>query len=215
MAGLAQIESMAADNALEVMGVVPDGSAALPEGLRSLVLLGPRGAGFWEEFARTAEYLDADPDPLDRWSKRVIGEMAETLGAQALFPFGATPPNPFVTWALASGRAFVSPVHLLVHDKAGLWVSYRGALGLSTPLAPLAPAKNPCTDCPGPCLSACPVHALTGAGYDLEACHGFLDQVEGVSCLAQGCAVRSACPISRAHGRDAAQSAHHMRYFHP
>ncbi len=212
---LAQIERMAADHALAVMGVVPEGAASLPDGLRTLVLLGPDGPGFWPQFTGSPEYLDNTPDPLDRWSTRVIGQIAEALGARALFPFGATPPHPFVTWALASGRVFVSPVHLLVHDRAGLWVSYRGALGLTEALAPEPAAAHPCTDCSKPCLSACPVDALTQAGYDLDACHGFLDRPAGADCFSKGCAVRAVCPVSRAHGRDAAQSAHHMRYFHP
>ncbi|TVS02289.1 MAG: ferredoxin [Rhodobacteraceae bacterium] len=197
------------------MGLVPESAASLPDGLRTIVLLGPDGPGFWPQFTGSPEYLDNAPDPLDRWSTRVIGQMAEAFGARALFPFGATPPHPFVTWALASGRAFASPVHLLVHDKAGLWVSYRGALGLTEPLAPEPAAVHPCTDCSKPCLSACPVDALTQAGYDLDACHGFLDRPEGAGCYSNGCAVRAACPVSRAYGRDAAQSAHHMGYFHP
>ncbi len=212
---LAEVEEFAEAEGLAVMGVVPQGAAPMPEDLRSLVLLGPQGAAFWDGFTQSPEYRDGQPDPIDRWSTRIIGAMAESMGAQALFPFGTTPPHPFITWALASGRAFVSPVHLLVHDEAGLWVSYRGALGLREALAAPPPAQSPCIECDKPCLTACPSSALTGAGYDLAACHAFLDRLEGASCLSGGCAVRAACPLSRSHGRVPAQSAHHMRYFHP
>ncbi len=215
MSLLPGLEQMAGAHALMIMGVVPEGAAPMPEGLRTLVLLGPREPGFWAHFSKCPEFLDAMPDPMDRWSRRVIGAIAGAMGARAMFPFGTAPAHPFITWALASGRAFVSPVHLLVHDQAGLWVSYRGALGLAERLEPLPPSRNPCAECSRPCLTACPAGALTQAGYDLPSCHGYLDSAEGVSCLTGGCAVRAVCPLSRAHGRAPAQSAHHMRHFHP
>jgi epoxyqueuosine reductase len=61
----------------------------------------------------------AGPDPIDRWSRRVIGHMACDLGAKALFPFGGPPWHPFIAWAKRSGRAWESPVGFLVHDRAG------------------------------------------------------------------------------------------------
>jgi hypothetical protein len=57
--------------------------------------------------------------------------MACDLGAKALFPFTGPPWHPFIAWARRSGRAWESPVGFLVHDRAGLMVSYRGALALS------------------------------------------------------------------------------------
>jgi epoxyqueuosine reductase len=53
--------------------------------------------------------------------------MACDLGAKALFPFGGPPWHPFIAWAKRSGRAWESPVGFLVHDQAGLMVSYRAA----------------------------------------------------------------------------------------
>ena len=211
---LAQIEQMAQAQALGVMGLVAEGAATLPDGVRTLVLLGPQGPGFWAHVTATPEFQDGTPDPLDSWSQRVISTLAAELGGQALFPFGTRPPHPFITWALASGRAFASPVHLLVHAQAGLWVSYRGAIGLPVALPALPPVPHPCTGCAQPCLSACPASALTPAGYDVPACHTWLDRAEGAACLTGGCAVRAICPVSRAHGRDPIQSAYHMRQFH-
>ncbi len=118
--------------------------------------------------------------------------------------------------ALRTGRIWESPVRLLVHDRAGLMVSFRGALALRERLAlPPAPAR-PCDSCPDrPCLTACPVGALGAEGYDVPACRGFLDTPAGADCMARGCAVRGACPVSASHGRLDAQSAFHMRQFHP
>lgn len=182
-------------------------------GAGTLVLLAPAGAGFWPVFTAAPEYADARPDPLDRWSARVIGALAQPLGARALFPFGGPPYHPFLRWARESGRAHTSPVGLLVHDAAGLMISYRGALALPGRLElPPAPAA-PCDSCADqPCRSACPVAALGPSGYDVPGCKTDLDRA-GNDCMAQGCAVRRACPVSAGAGRSPAQSAFHMRAF--
>ncbi|WP_284164961.1 ferredoxin [Frigidibacter sp. SD6-1] len=182
---------------------------------RSLVLLGPEEPGFWAHVTAEPEWSDGKDDPIDRWSARVIGEIADALGALAVYPFGGPPHRPFFNWALRSGRAFASPVTLLVHDRAGLFVSYRGALALAQDIDLPPPAANPCETCADkPCLTACPAGALGATGYDVPACHDFLDLPEGQDCLSRGCAVRRACPLSKAYGRVEEQSAYHMRLFH-
>ena len=208
---LAGVAGEAARHHLDMLGVVTRGT--LPEGVRTLMLLGPLEPGFWGAFTATPEYRDGRPDPLDRWSRRVIDTLAHRLGAMAFFPFGGPPHQPFVRWALASGRAHVSPVGLLVHDAAGLMVSWRGALGFAARIDHPAPPPAPCLSCAEkPCLGACPVDALAGKGYDVAACKADLDRT-GNDCMARGCAVRRACPISHRHGRLDAQSAFHMRAF--
>ncbi|HQU68977.1 MAG TPA: ferredoxin [Albidovulum sp.] len=188
----------------------------LPEAYRTLVLLGPEEPGFWPHLTAQPEWQDGRPDPIDRWSRRVIGRIACDLGGKAHFPFGGPPYRPFYQWALKSGRAWASPVTLLVHDRAGLMVSYRGAIALRERLdLPAPPAASPCDTCDGkPCLTACPPGALGATGYDVPACNAFLDTPAGADCLSSGCAVRRACPVSRAYGRLPQQSAYHMRLFH-
>ncbi len=174
---------------------------------------GRTGRDFWQDFRESAEFGDGVGDPLDRWSERVIGGLARELEARAIFPFGGPPWAPFTAWARRSGEAWVSPVGLLVHARAGLFVSYRGALALGERLALPAAGAQPCGACAKPCLDACPVGALTGLGYDLAACHGFLDTAAGQDCLERGCAVRRACPVGRG-ARPEAQSGFHMAAFH-
>jgi hypothetical protein len=188
------------------------------EGLQAtLLLLGPHEPGFWAKVTASEEWADGRDDPLDRWSRRVIGRIACDLGGKALFPFTGPPWHPFFTWALRTGRAWPSPVRLLVHDRAGLMVSFRGALALREHVAlPPPPAASPCETCAGqPCRTACPVSAMTEAGYDVPACHAFLDTPPGADCRGRGCAVRRACPVSAEYGRLPEQSAYHMRRFHP
>lgn len=214
MAGLAAIRNAAHAQGLEVAGLVVAGAAPMPEGVCSVVLLAPDEPAFWPKFTQSAEYRDGQPDPMDRWSTRVIGALAADLGAQPLFPFGTQPPHPFYTWALASGRVWSSPVQFLVGARAGLWASYRGALGVASELDALSSVAKPCDACAQPCATACPVGALTPAGYDTAACHAYLDTDAGQDCMSKGCAVRRVCPVSQSFGRDPAQSAFHMRHFH-
>ena len=211
---LERLEALLAPHSLEVLGgfAVEENEAALPRGTRTLVMLGPRQPGFWPHL-KTAPEWDGQPDPVDRWSRRVIGRLACDLGAKALFPFGGPPYHPFYQWALRTGRCWDSPVRLLVHDRQGLWVSFRGALALKQPLD-LPGAVKPCDSCAGkPCLSACPAGALGAAGYDVPACHDWLDR-SGAECLSGGCLVRRACPVSIGHARMPEQSAYHMGQFH-
>lgn len=208
------IAEAAGRDALEILGLChtteEDGF-----GPGTIVLFGPREPGFWAHVQQSQEFRDGAPDPLDRWSTRVVTGLAEAFAARALFPFG-TPPRPFIGWALRSGRAWVSPVGLLVHDVAGLLVSYRGALLLREVLPLPEPGTRPCDTCTGkPCLAACPADALNADGYDLGACHAFLDTADGAACMSEGCRVRRACPVSQTYARDPAQSAFHMAAFHP
>lgn len=213
---LEEIEARLAPNHLTVFGGFrPGAEDDAPAGCETLLMLGPREPGFWDHVTAEPEFADGAPDPLDRWSRRVIGRLACDLGAKAVFPFGGPPYRPFIRWAERTGRARVSPVTLLVHDTAGLMVSYRGALALRDRLALPVPPPAPCGPCPQPCVTACPVGALDASGYDVEACHAFLETEGGQDCLARGCRVRRACPVSETYGRRPEQSAFHMRSFHP
>jgi len=198
--------------------------AANPEGLvvlgafhydddQTLVLLGPNEPIFWPLFTRSNEYLDKRENPMDRWSQRVIGALSDEFNGTALFPFGGPPYHPFIDWALKSGRAWQSPVGLLVHDTAGLFVSYRGALLVQEHIDLPPTGSSPCENCSEkPCLSACPAAALGQDGYDVPKCHTHLDTA-GTECLSSGCAVRRVCPIGQ-NKRLPSQSAFHMGAFH-
>jgi epoxyqueuosine reductase len=221
-AGLAlpALEARLAEERLEVLGgfTVAKGEEGFPAGTRTLLMLGPREPGFWAHLQAQPEwpqYLnDGTPDPVDRWSRRVIGRIACDLGAKALFPFGGPPYHPFYQWALRTGRVWDSPVRLLVHSGQGLMVSFRGALALKEVVEVPPPVARPCDGCAAPCVVACPAGALSGAGYDVPGCHAFLDQPEGADCLSGGCRVRRACPVSQSYARLPEQSAYHMRQFH-
>jgi len=210
---LSEIESAATRAGLFVMGAYhPDRS----DGGGTRVLLGC-GPGFWPIFTSSPEYHDQRPDPVDRWSKRVIGALARDTGANDSYPSDGPPYAPFIAWALATGRFFNSPVGMMVHDRVGMMISIRGALSLDAVLAiPETAAPSPCAACPAPCATACPVGALSAdAPYDVPRCHDFLSRAGAESCMMQGCIARRACPLSQGAGRQDAQSELHMRSFHP
>ncbi|VAW05377.1 hypothetical protein MNBD_ALPHA07-1772, partial [hydrothermal vent metagenome] len=109
--------------------------------------------------------------------------------------------------------AHVSRVGLLVHDQMGLWLSYRGALGLKQRLDLPKTPPSPCLSCEKqPCVGACPVDALTAESYDVAACKADLERPEN-RCISKGCAVRWACPVSQKYDRNEPQSAFHMEAF--
>lgn len=212
-AALSQIAARLAAHQLEILGGFhADDDAALPAGTRTLLLIGPMEPGFWPHLTAQPEW-DGAPDPVDRWSRRVIGGVACDLGAKALFPFGGPPYHPFYQWALRTGRTWDSPVRLLVHASQGLMVSFRGALAVKETVGLPPAAPKPCDTCDKPCLAACPAGALGAGGYDVPACHSYLSGDER-DCMKSGCLVRRACPVTQAYARMPEQSAYHMRQFH-
>lgn len=207
-------ETLAAHHLTVLGGFHPNDADGTPPGTQTLLLLGPAEPGFWPHLTAQPEWQDGQADPVDRWSRRVIGRIACDLGAKALFPFGGPPYHPFYRWALRTGRVWDSPVRLLVSADQGLMVSFRGALALKDRIGIPVPVAKPCDDCAKPCLSACPAEVLGEKGYDVPGCRSFLDTSEGAACLGGGCLVRRACPVSQGYARLPEQSAYHMRRFH-
>ncbi len=212
-ASVSEIADRLAAHQLEILGgFQAEGDAALPAHTKTLLMIGPKEPGFWPHLQAQPEW-DGAPDPVDRWSRRVIGTLACDLGAKALFPFGGQPYHPFYQWALRTGRVWDSPVRLLVHSTQGLLVSFRGALALPFAVDVPTAVTKPCDACAKPCLTACPAGVLTEAGYDVPGCHDWL-ATSGQDCMNSGCTVRRACPVSVTYARMPKQSAYHMGQFH-
>jgi ferredoxin len=205
---------LAAAEGLAILGACrPEPDDAAPDGARAIVLLGPDGPAFWRRFTAAPEYADGASDPVDRWSRRVIGALAAAVGGTALHPFDGPPWPPFLRWLTATGRAWPSPLGMLVHAERGLLVSCRGAIALPHPAPAPARAARPCDACAAPCRSACPVGAFTAAGYDTAACRAHLAAPEGAPCRTGGCLARRACPVGADRAPAAAQLAYHLDAF--
>jgi ferredoxin len=192
-----------------------DGVPPLADGpAGTLVLAGDLGGAMWAAFRASPE-LDGGPDPLDRWTRRVAGEIATEIGARALFPFGGPPHHPFQRWAARAEPLHVTPLGLLIHPQAGLWHAWRVAfaLGARISLPARAAAPAPCPACAKPCLRACPVDAFTPHGYDARRCRAHVASPEGTVCREHGCRARRACPVGAGHAYGGEQQRFHMAAF--
>jgi hypothetical protein len=199
--------------------VPPDANGAAAA---SLIMLGNAGPQMWQVFSASAEAQLAD-DPLNHWSKRIITSIAGEFGANALFPFSGPPFPPFIRWAMRADTVYPSPIGPLIHPVYGLWHAYRGALVFSeqVELPALLPTQessqgsvvSPCVDCSArPCLTTCPVGAISDGHYDVPRCTDHLATEAGAECL-HGCLARRACPIGTQYVYTTDQAEFHMRGF--
>lgn len=196
--------------AVEAGDLVPDA----PGGpTRTVVVIGNVGGAVWGRF-RAEE--PAGPDPLDTWTRAVLGPIADGLGAGFVHP-SDEPFQPFQRWAQRADDVWQSPIGLLVHPEHGLWHAYRGAFLFPVAVDGLPPTggrTSPCLTCADqPCLSTCPVGAFTAEGYDVDACAGHVRSGSSPVCVDDGCAARCACPVGVADRYGPDQMRFHMRAF--
>ena len=184
----------------------------------AVVLVGQAGAAPWPHFQRWRENQPAGlADPLDTWSRKVLGDVAGRFGARAVSP-NDRPFLPFQQWAMRAEGLKPSPLGILMHPQYGLWHAYRGALLFDHEISIQAPEKaiHLCDLCVGkPCLKACPVGAYSAAGFDHGACLAHVRGPRGQPCMSQGCLARNACPEGTAYRYPAEVQAFHMAAFAP
>lgn len=190
----------------------PAADDRVPDGTRFIVLIGNAGPQMFRRFAR-----ERDPvhDLMDDWCREVIGRLARDLDAKAVYPFDK-PPLPFLSWARRAKAGHVSPLGLNIHTTYGLWHAFRAALlfPVEFDIPSLSLGAHPCESCASkPCLSACPVDAFSGTGYDVPRCIDHIASPRGEDCMANGCLARRACPVGRAFTYGPQQAQFHMRAF--
>ena len=185
-------------------------------GAATVVLLGFTGSAQWPVFAASPEFADGRPDPLDRWSRRLIDSLAARHGGVALYPSDGPPWLPFQRWAMRAEPVHVSPLGILIHPDLGLWHAYRGALALRARLALPEPDRrpSPCAACDDkPCLTSCPASAVAPRHFDQRACASHVASVAGRDCLQLACRARRSCPVGAAYRYVPAQAQFHMTAF--
>jgi len=218
--------------ALQPLGMIPRGGFALSEederdlapftdlaadaGGRTLILVGNAGPAMYRAFFAARSDHPTGPNPLDTWTRSVIGPIAAALGARAVFPFGGPPWLPFQRWARRAEGLQASPLGILIHPEFGLWHAYRAALLFDRPidLPASAPLGFPCDTCADrPCLTTCPVGAVSLRGYDVDNCARHVAGGQGGACREGGCLARRACPVGRDYAYPEAALAFHMAAF--
>lgn len=192
----------------------PFGLSARPA--KSVLLVGQAGAASWPHFLRwRLSQPEGLKNPLDKWSREVIGEVAADFGGRSVSP-SDKPYLPFQQWAMRAESLMPSPLGILMHPEYGLWHAYRGALLFDAEIEVEAPQKpiHLCDLCDGkPCLKSCPVEAYSSAGFAYQDC---LDHVRGAiggPCRTGGCLDRNACPFGAAYRYPAEVQAFHMASF--
>lgn len=197
------------------------GAEETPSGLsgaaaRSVLLVGQAGAAPWPHFLRWLE-KQSQPidDPLDRWSREVIGAVAGKFGARAVSP-SDRPYLPFQQWAVRAEGLRPSPLGILMHPQYGLWHAYRGALLFENEIALQQPHEvvHLCDTClEKPCLKSCPVEANSANGFAHETCLAHVRGQNGAPCRTGGCLDRNACPYGTDYRYPAEVQAFHMAAF--
>ena len=198
--------------------------AGVDAGMAAL-LVGNHGPALWHCFQTSTESRDGFPDPMDRWTRRVVTEACGRLEQPftALFPFGKTV-WPFQQFAHRAMGISASPLGILIHPQFGLWHGLRAAIvfpGLAKTCEVPDKMIHPCEKCvEKPCLSACPVSAFSERGFDVAGCRSYLDSTASSQsdstlpdCMGRGCAARNACPVGREWRYDGPQLRFHMSAF--
>lgn len=199
---------------------VEEGEALLG---RKAILIGNAGPQMWEAFSDSKEYKDNKPDPMNRWTKRVLDLIADEYQAHVIYPF-EKPFWPFQKMAEAALGVRPSPLGILIHPEYGLWHAFRGVLvfdsshGMMNQISALSRQDekliHPCDTCvEKPCLTACPVGAFTGEALKVENCFSHLDSHSSPFCMQTGCQSRKACPVGKYFEYSSEQIQFHMKAY--
>lgn len=186
------------------------------EPAKAVLLVGQAGAAPWPHFLRWRQTKAPEmANPLDTWSREVIGAVAARFGAWAVSP-NDKPFLPFQQWAMRAEGLKPSPLGILMHPEYGLWHAYRGALLFDHEMEFRTPDKmnHLCDTCVGkPCMKSCPVDAYSPTCFAYQSCLAHVRAAAGEPCMSLGCLDRNACPYGTAYRYPAEVQAFHMAAF--
>lgn len=210
--GLRVVRSLSAGALVDVLGTQKPSDVPF----QGCLVVGDGGPDF---FAAAAGFLaDGEPDPLDRFTERIVTQTVVALlepariHYQLLFPFRLPRDGlafvPFQRLGEAAGLPQAGPLGLQIHPAFGPWWGYRAAILIDRPVEDAAPLASPCLTCTAPCVAACPVLAVQRSGFDAHLCfsHRAIDN----ECQS-ACRARSACPVGEDLRYPESQLAYHMR----
>lgn len=212
---IAGLEAVLKPSGLLARGVFSLEPDEAGEHFQTGVLVGHLGGAFWPVFENWHLQNAGVQNPLDSWSKIIINEAANKVGGQDVYP-SDKPYLPFQRWAKRAEGLKASPIGLLIHPQAGLWHAYRGAILFeqSFNYEKSAPGKHPCDSCEAkPCLTACPINAVTLDRFEVGTCRNHLAQPQGKPCMTGGCIARNSCPVGEEFRYSVEQQAFHQQAF--
>jgi hypothetical protein len=182
-------------------------------GAAGALIVGSGGPTFFDRFAGAAEAVDGAPNPLDRYTRRVVEPAVAGaldplgVGRAIHFPFGNHPLIPFQRLGRAAGLGGPGPLGLQIHPTYGAWWAYRALVLVGCALPVLPAPGDGCAGCDAPCVAACPAGAVARTGFGVSACHGrrLVAEPCRLSCVA-----RIACVRGPQHRYSDAELAFHM-----
>ncbi|TIV63531.1 MAG: 4Fe-4S dicluster domain-containing protein, partial [Mesorhizobium sp.] len=170
----------------------------------------------WPHFQRwLGQQAKGIANPLDTWSREVLGRVAQQFGARAVSP-SDRPYLPFQRWAMRAEGLRPSPLGILMHPTFGLWHAYRGALLFEQEIFLPEPEETMhlCDTCAEkPCVKSCPVDAYSEQGFAHDACLGHVRGARGGPCRTGGCLDRNACPYGTDYRYPPEVQAFHLAAF--
>jgi len=190
-------------------------AGAAGSAIRTLVLFGNGGPGFWRAYCA---HPPASSHPVDAYSRAQVSAFMARRFAGVSFHFlypgdHAVPLQTLGQWV---GWHHDSPMRVGINDTWGLWYAYRALIGLEQawPSSPRVLSRSPCTECvEKPCMAACPADALADARLRLNSCIDF--RLQPASVCADQCLARWACPVAPEQRYDAAQVTYHYGHSLP
>ena len=159
--------------------------------------------------AMSVVFSEVEPElqhPVDDYAIQMVRETMDSqpmkLEYQILYPLADSTQVSVNLQAFGecAGWHFSSPMSLGVNSQWGTWFAYRALILVDSQFEVTLPAVlgNPCNSCTDtPCISACPVEAVTLKGLDTEACVGY--RVGDDSACQQQCLSRMSCPAGQLH----------------
>jgi ferredoxin len=167
-------------------------------GAAGALIVASGGPAFFDRFDGGPEATDGAPNPLDRYTERVVARATRDaldprgVAHVALFPFGARPLIPFQRLGRAAGLGGPGPLGLQIHPTFGPWWAYRALIVLDRPLPAAPPPGDGCAGCDAPCVAACPAGAVARGGFDIVACQArrLVAEPCRLSCVARITCVR-------------------------
>ena len=189
--------------------------AALLDGAQRALVVGSGGPTFFDRFeAAGVEAVDGAPNPLDRYTRRVVDAAVTSVlgslgvGHAVFFPFaGLSPLIPFQRLGRAAGVGPPGPLGLQIHPVYGPWWAYRALIVVDRALHTGPSLEDTCSGCPAPCVGACPGAAVSTAGFSIPACHA--ERLRAPACRLS-CAARIACVRGPEHRYRDEELAFHM-----
>jgi hypothetical protein len=181
-------------------------------GPQSLILFGSGGPTLWSHIPHPA--VEAE-NPVDTFAADAIDEFLKMVlpgqKIKLLYPNSQYQP-PLQRLSRHLNLSHPSLLGIDLHREFGPWFAFRRLVLIDGP-APEFPASDPwpspCPPCEAkPCLTACPVQAVTSTIFDLKKCAGHRLAPES-DCLPR-CASRLACPQGASQKYTDDQIRYHM-----